>query len=125
MALMSIGAVAKKAGIQPSAIRYYEGLGLLPAPEREGGKRRYDHQTVMRLRAIHLFKQAGFSMADLQVLLRSEPWPDQERFDELASNKLRELELLEAKLQVMREVLESVRRCGCLRLEECGLLTEL
>lgn len=125
MDLLSIGEVAKKVGIQPSAIRYYEGLGLIPAPEREGGKRRYHGETVMRLRAIHLFKQAGFSLAELQVLMRSEPWPDRERFDELADNKLRDLELLADRLQFMREVLESVRRCGCLRLEECGLLTQL
>jgi DNA-binding transcriptional MerR regulator len=39
---MSIGEVARRAGIAPSAIRYYERLGLLPTPPRVGGKRRYD-----------------------------------------------------------------------------------
>lgn len=38
---MSIGEVARRAGVAPSAIRYYESLGLLPVPARSGGKRRY------------------------------------------------------------------------------------
>lgn len=34
---MSIGEVGRRAGLEPSAIRYYEGLGLLPKPPRAGG----------------------------------------------------------------------------------------
>lgn len=125
MPLISIGEVAKRVGIQASAIRYYEGLGLIPPPERVGGKRRYSGDTVVRLNAINLFKRAGFSIAELSILLRSEPWPDRVRLEQLAGAKLRELELLVERVHVMKTVLESVRNCGCLRLEDCGLLTDL
>lgn len=121
---MSIGEVSKRAGVQPSAIRYYESLGLIPAPARVGGKRRYDADSLLRLNAVTLFKQAGFSMAELQVLLRSEPWPDQAVIAELTDRKLRELELLVDRVQAMKAVLEAVRRCGCLRSEDCLLLEE-
>ncbi len=41
MESMSIGEVARSAGVRPSALRYYEGVGLLPPPERANGRRRY------------------------------------------------------------------------------------
>lgn len=122
MALMSIGELARLAGVQPSAVRYYESWALLTVPERVGGKRRYGSETLARLNAIQLFKQAGFTMAELQVLLRSEPLPDQAALSELADRKLRELDELIDRVQVMKELLSGVRRCGCLTVEECAVL---
>ena len=124
MALLSIGEVAGMVGVQPSAIRYYESLGLLPAPERAGGKRRYSNAVLLHLKAIKLFKQAGFSIAELQLLLTPDPWPDRERITVLTTRKLDELQVLLHQIQVMKQVLESVRRCGCLSLEDCALLAE-
>lgn len=46
---LSIGEVARRAGVSTSAIRYYEKAGLLAEPERVGGKRRYDPGVVRRL----------------------------------------------------------------------------
>lgn len=119
---MSIGELARLAGVQPSAVRYYESWALLTVPERVGGKRRYGSETLARLNAIQLFKQAGFTMAELQVLLRSEPLPDQAALSELADRKLRELDELIDRVQVMKELLSGVRRCGCLTVEECAVL---
>ncbi|MGN6810513.1 MAG: MerR family DNA-binding transcriptional regulator, partial [Thermomicrobiales bacterium] len=42
MAGLTISAVARQAGLRPSALRYYEAAGLLPAPARVSGRRRYD-----------------------------------------------------------------------------------
>lgn len=122
MALLSIGELAKQAGVQPSAIRYYESLGLVNPPGRVGGKRRYGSECLLRINAIQLFKQAGFSMAELQVLFQREPLPDQAALDELTDRKLRELDELMEKIQVMKAVLGSIRRCGCLTVEECAVL---
>ena len=119
---MSIGELAKQAGMQPSAVRYYESLGLLPAPERAGGKRRYGSETLARLNAIRLFKQAGFTIAELQLLLRSEPLPDQAVLAELVDRKLCELDELIHRIKVTKELLAGVRRCGCLTVEECAVL---
>lgn len=78
----------------------------------------------MRLRAIHLFKQAGFTMAELQLLLQGDPRQDQPLLQELTDRKLLELALLSQRLQAMQQVLQSVRACGCFRLEDCPLLAD-
>lgn len=122
MAMMSIGELARRAGVQPSAVRYYESLGLVSAPERVGGKRRYGAETLARLNAIQLFKQAGFTMAELQVLLQSEPLPDQAVLSALVDRKLRELDELIHRVNLTKELLAGVRRCGCLTVEECAVL---
>ena len=53
---VSIGEVAQRAGIQTSAIRYYESEGLLPAPERLNGRRKYDATVLQRLALIQLLR---------------------------------------------------------------------
>jgi MerR-like DNA binding protein len=60
-ATLSIGQVAAKAGINVSAIRYYERHGLLPEPDRVSGQRRYREDAVRRLAVIGAAKNAGFS----------------------------------------------------------------
>ena len=51
-ALLTIGEVARRAGVRTSTIRYYEEAGLLPEPERVGGKRRYEEGILRRLALI-------------------------------------------------------------------------
>ena len=50
---LTIGEVARQAGIRPSALRYYESIGLLPAPKRVNGRRRYDPSTVQQLTVLN------------------------------------------------------------------------
>ena len=66
---LAIGEVARRAGIRPSALRYYESIGLLPVPIRVSGRRRYDERTVQLLRVVQLAQQAGFTVAEIQTLL--------------------------------------------------------
>jgi MerR family redox-sensitive transcriptional activator SoxR len=61
-ALLTIGEVARRAGVRTSAIRYYEEAGLLPEPERVGGKRRYEKEILRRLALIGGAKRAGFTL---------------------------------------------------------------
>ena len=68
MEQLSIGEVARQAGIRPSTLRYYESIGLLPAPKRVNGCRRYEAAIVQRLTVLHLAKQAGFSIPEIQML---------------------------------------------------------
>lgn len=51
-AVLTIGEVAREAGVNTSAIRYYERVGVLPAPDRVSGQRRYTPETVRRLGVI-------------------------------------------------------------------------
>src|SRR5881398_1043098 len=91
---LAIGEVADRAGVEPSAIRYYESLGLLPRPSRVGGKRRYGDDVLDRLALIALAKDAGFTIKEIRALV-SDFAPDSgpaERWRILATRKLAELD---------------------------------
>jgi MerR family redox-sensitive transcriptional activator SoxR len=70
---MSLGEVAQRARVRPSALRYYEGVGLLPPPERENGRRRYDGEVLRevldRLAVVRVAQQAGFTISEIRTLL--------------------------------------------------------
>ncbi len=68
---MTIGEVARQTGVRTSTLRYYEEIGLLPAPSRVNGQRRYDAGILQSLALIHVAQQAGFTVAEIQVLLNS------------------------------------------------------
>src|ERR687889_1377578 len=123
---MSIGEVASKAGLRPSALRYYEGVGLLPPPERENGRRCYDGEVLRevldRLAVVRVAQQAGFTISEIRTLLDgfSEDTPPSERWRPLAQEKLPEVEELVERALGMKRLLEKGMRCKCLRLEECA-----
>jgi MerR family redox-sensitive transcriptional activator SoxR len=125
---MSIGEVARRAGVRPSALRYYEGVGVLPAPERENGRRRYDGEVLRevldRMAVVRVAQQAGFTISEIRTLLNgfSEETPPSERWRLLAEEKLPEVEALVKRALGMRAVLERGLRCECLRLEDCDLI---
>jgi DNA-binding transcriptional MerR regulator len=69
---LTIGDVARQAGVNTSAIRYYERVGVLPKPERLQRQRRYTVETVRRLQVIELGKRAGFTLDQIKELLESD-----------------------------------------------------
>ena len=124
---LAIGDVARRTGIRPSALRYYESIGLLPAPKRVNGRRRYDASAVQMLNVVQLAQAAGFTIAEIQTLLHgfAPDTPPAERWQPLARQKLYELDAQIARAQQMKRVLEKGLTCGCLRLEDCAIvLTE-
>ena len=128
MESMSIGEVARSAGVRPSALRYYEGVGLLPPPERANGRRRYDgellREVLDRLEVVRVAQQSGFTISEIRTLLDgfSEDTPPSERWRLLAQDKLPEVEALLERALGMKDLLERGLRCECLRLEECSLV---
>jgi MerR family transcriptional regulator, redox-sensitive transcriptional activator SoxR len=127
---MSIGEVARRAGVRPSALRYYEGVGLLPLPERTNGRRRYDGEVLRevldRLAVVRVAQQAGFTISEIRTLLNgySEDTPPSERWRLLAEEKLPEVEALVERALGMKYLLERGLRCECLRLEDCALVSK-
>lgn len=120
---LSIGAVARQAGIRPSAIRYYERMGLLTPPPREGGRRRYDPHVLQHLAVIEVAQQAGFTIAEIKTLLHgfAAETPAAVRWRALAERKLPEVEALIVRAHEMKRLIEASLECGCLTLEECAL----
>lgn len=123
---LAIGEVARRAGIRPSALRYYERIGLMPAPKRVSGRRRYDESTVQMLKVVQLAQHAGFTVNEIQTLLHgfAPDTPPAVRWHELAHRKLDELEVLTERIQQMQRVLHTGLNCGCVRLEDCAIVLE-
>jgi DNA-binding transcriptional MerR regulator len=68
---MRIGQLALRTGTRASTIRYYEQIGLLPAPKRiEGNHRHYDHADVERLGFIRRCRALGFSLEQVHQFAR-------------------------------------------------------
>src|SRR5215204_5217121 len=110
---MSIGEVARRAGVRPSALRYYERVGgLLPPPERENGRRRYDGEVLRevldRLAVVRVAQQAGFTISEIRTLLDgfAEDTLPSERWRLLAEEKLPEVEALVKRALGMKDLLE-------------------
>ena len=123
---MTIGAVAALTGKRPSAIRYYEQIGLLPPAARVGGRRVYGPATVRTLAVIETGQRAGLALGEIGALLSASPGDQAaiERLREVADRKLPEITALIERSQIVRGWLESAARCECPSLDECPLFDD-
>ena len=106
---MTVGALAKQAGVNLETVRFYEKERLLPKPERtSGGHRLYTAADVERLQFIQRAKGVGFTLKEIRTLVRvreAEPSESCEDVMELARRKLAEIEAKLAELGEMRTAL--------------------
>jgi redox-sensitive transcriptional activator SoxR len=120
---MTIGDVARRAGVATSAIRFYEDIALLPQPARVNGRRRYDAGTVQRLAVIAHAQQAGFTLDEIAELFfgfAAGTHPSA-RWEPLARRKLADLDARMDRILAMRDLLREGIRCGCLTMDQCVL----
>ncbi|BBZ13985.1 MerR family transcriptional regulator [Mycobacterium branderi] len=115
---LTIGDVARESGVAPTALRYYEKIGLVPAPARIGGQRRYDDAVLARLEVIRLCKSAGFALDEIQVLFADDA-PGRPVSRALAEAKLAEIDAQMASLARARAVIEWGMRCTCPSIDAC------
>ena len=123
MGQLTISQVAQEIGIQTSAIRYYEQIGLLPPAQRLSGQRRYDSTVLYRLAIIQRARQLGFSLTEIRQLffgfrdmtLASKRWRT------LSEQKLAELDELMDGIKAVRRLLKRLMtKCRCETLDQCG-----
>jgi MerR family redox-sensitive transcriptional activator SoxR len=120
---VTIGALAQQAGLRPSAIRYYERLGLLPAPLRQSGRRDYDPDAVAQLAVVQFALTTGFTLRDTKQLVRgfSKATPAGPRWRALAATKMQEIDALIERATAMKALLLRIStNCQCDTLLECG-----
>ena len=123
MPQLTISEVARQIGLQPSAIRYYEKIGLLPAPQRSSGQRRYDSTALYRLAIVQRARQLGFTLEEIrQLFFGFRPVTRaSERWQTLSRRKLAELDALMASIRTLRQLLKKMmRHCQCETLDQCG-----
>jgi MerR family transcriptional regulator, redox-sensitive transcriptional activator SoxR len=118
---LTIGEVAQYAGVQTSAIRYYESVGLLPSPKRVNGHRRYDPSVLKRLGLIQLLRQANFGIRELQVLFRglNKDVPTSAQWQTLAVEKINEMDALIKQTQATKAWLVEALQRECKGVEDC------
>lgn len=130
---ISIGVLAQLAGCSVPTIRYYEGIGLLPAvPRTEGGRRAYGSTTVRRLSFIRRCRDFGFSIEQVRELVGLVDEPQRPCVDvrELAAKhlaqvraKLAELQALEASMTAFVESCDTA--CAGGAAVDCTILEDL
>src|SRR5919109_3427621 len=120
---LTIGEVARRAGVATSTIRYYESIGLLPQPDRLHGQRRYRSDVLGRLAFIGVAQSAGFKLDEIKELVVGVDGADgmAGQMRALSSRKLGEVEALLERTQAMKGWLEVAKECGCETPAECAL----
>jgi len=124
MDTMTIGEVAVRAGVAPSALRWYEAQGLLTASRTPGGARRYPRGVLRRLSFIRAAQNVGLSLAEVRAALATLPegrTPTAREWAQLSEGWRDRLDEQIAALTQLRDGLSSCIGCGCLSLERCAL----
>jgi MerR family transcriptional regulator, copper efflux regulator len=110
---MTIGEVAKAAGVGVETIRFYERKKLIPQPKRSTtGYRTYDQQIAQRVRFIRRAQELGFSLAEVRQLLelRLDPRRSCSEVKAEAEMKLETIDSKIAELRRMRKSLQALAR---------------
>ena len=124
MPQLNISEVAREVGLRPSAIRYYEQIGLLPA----GGDGRENKDAMTRqcfigLRSIQRARQLGFTLDEIRQLFFGfgSVARASERWQQLSRQKLAELDNLMDSVKAVQQLLKKMmRNCRCETLDQCG-----
>ena len=123
---VAIGEVARLSGKAPSAIRYYEEVGLVGVPDRISGRRRYPRTVVRTLAVIETAQRAGLSLDEIRLLLEATPsnHAATEQLREVAEQKLPLLREAIERAELVRRWLEDAARCHCPTLDDCPLFED-
>lgn len=126
---LPIGAAARTSGVKVPTIRYYEEIGLLPAPPRsDGGRRLYGPDDLHRLAFIRHARELGFEVEAIRTLLSLQDDPHQScaAADEIARARLAEVERRIASLQALRgELKRMLEHDCCRRVADCRVIETL
>jgi len=120
---LPIGAVAARAGVGVTALRFYEDRGLIASIRSGGGHRQYPRGVLRRLAFIQVAQRVGLSLEDIG--LASPPCPRKARRPGIGrGSRQHGGPALDDRIRILeglRDQLDSCIGCGCLSLEHCRL----
>jgi MerR family redox-sensitive transcriptional activator SoxR len=122
--LLTVGELAQRSGFATSALRFYEGEGLLHAHRTSGGQRRYERSMLRRLAFIRAARNVGLSLEEVRDVLATLPESrNPTRADWTRISKMWKQRLNEQirALTALRDGLDSCIGCGCLSLRRCRI----
>ncbi len=121
---LSIGALAQRAGVATSALRFYEAEGLIASARTPAGQRRFARSVLRRVAFIGAAQAVGLDLKQIRAALRTLPdarTPTQADWTRLSRAWQ---PLLDARIEALtrlRDQLASCIGCGCLSLTRCKL----
>ena len=118
---MTIGELAQRFGLRPSALRFYERNRLLDAPARIGGKRAYDAGALKRVAFIREAQASGLTLGEISAMLRAgrAGAAPRQLWQAAATAKLAAIDRRIAELHASRASLEKKLACRCRTLARC------
>ena len=122
---LTIGDLAARSGVAPSALRYYERMGLIHASRTGGNQRRYDRAELRRVAFIRIAQQVGVSLEEIREALDSLPenrTPTRSDWSRLSAHWRKRLEDRITMMERLRDQLTGCIGCGCLSLKRCNLI---
>jgi MerR family transcriptional regulator, redox-sensitive transcriptional activator SoxR len=122
--LLTIGEMAERSGVAPSALRYYEAQHLISSTRTTGNQRRYERSTLRRVAFIRSAQRVGLSLEEISEALRTLPGgrtPTTADWSRLSAGWRGRLNSQIERLERLRDRLDSCIGCGCLSLNRCAL----
>jgi MerR family redox-sensitive transcriptional activator SoxR len=122
--MLAIGELAARSGVAPSALRYYERLGLIQSRRTSGNQRRYEPAQLRRVAFVLIAAQVGLSLEEIRTALQSLPdarTPTKADWERLSRRWRGRIDERIALLQRLRDNLTGCIGCGCLSLKSCAL----
>jgi MerR family redox-sensitive transcriptional activator SoxR len=123
--LLTIGELARRAGVATSTLRYYEDRGLIASGRTEGNQRRYQRSTLRTVSVIRAAQEVGLTLAEIERALGSLPdsrTPTKADWAKLAKGWKSDLDARIDELIALRDDLGGCIGCGCLSLKSCAIL---
>ncbi|MDJ0768996.1 MAG: MerR family transcriptional regulator [Ilumatobacter sp.] len=115
---LSIGELAQLSTTPITTLRYYEQRGLIEPPEREGGKRRYRPDVLMRLMVIRFCRVAGLSLDEIAEVV-TDASPERQRTREIARQRVAAIDEQIERLGLARDMMAASIVCTCPSVERC------
>lgn len=114
---LDIGDVARRSGVSPATLRFYEEKGLINAVGRRGLRRLFDASVLERLALISLGRSAGFSLDEIARMFAPDGRPRIDR--QILATKADELDATIRELTAMRDGLRHAAACRAPSHMEC------
>jgi len=122
---LTIGELAARSGIAPSALRFYEAQGLIAAQRTSGNQRRYERAVLRRIALIQAGRSAGVPLERIRAALETLPsrrTPTRRDWERLSRGWRDDIDRRIATLEALRNRLTTCIGCGCLSIDKCDLL---
>jgi MerR family mercuric resistance operon transcriptional regulator len=130
MKSLTIGRLAKEAGVNLETVRYYERRGLLPKPPRTAsGYRLFPSDATRRLKFIRRAQELGFSLKEIRELLSLRVSRSSTSKD-IRARAHAKIADIEAKIKSLESIKKTLRNLasiceGCVPVDECPILESL